>query len=107
MVDFVTVSFDGSNSVDFVESMAKQMSAALEFGDHGHLTADERVAFLWGFRYGLHNMMSLLDQASRRGEKEFGAMSRIFSEAIDAWDLKMKPEIAMMIPTGNPDKETP
>jgi hypothetical protein len=106
-IKIVTLSFDGSDSVQFVDNIATHLAEVMEFGDHGTLNEDERAAFVWGFRYGIYNMISLLEQAGRRGNKEFVSMSRIFTEAMDTWDLKGAPEIAAMFPVVDPDKETP
>jgi hypothetical protein len=105
--DDVRVEYNSDeNAGDFLDAMAKTLAESLKFGNHGPLSVNEQTAFLWGFRYGIHQMNALLSQASGKDEKTFYMIADIMTNAVKEWQLKATAQIAAVIPLGKPAKET-
>jgi hypothetical protein len=107
MNDDVHVEFNADeNAGAFLDSIAKTLAESLKFGNHGKLTESEQTAFIWGFRYGIHQMNALLSQASDRDKKTFTMICDIMTNASAQWQLKATAQIAAVISLGKPPNET-
>lgn len=93
-IEDVHLRFSGENGTDFIESMITTIADSLVFENHGSLSDDEKMAFRWGFRYGVHNILGLLDQAHDKSPEAFHVVGKILEEAVAAWDIKMCAKLA-------------
>jgi hypothetical protein len=107
MNDDVHVEYNADkNASDFLDAMAKALAESLKFANHGPLTESEQTAFLWGFRYGIHQINALLQQASGRDEKTFIMICEIMTHATAEWRLKATAQIAAVIPLDRTHNKT-
>lgn len=106
MNDDVHVVYDSTEDAgEFLDKMADTIAKSLSFNGHGMLTHDEQTAFVWGFRYGIHQMNALLSQAAGGDEKTFIMIADVMTKAVAEWRLKVTARIALALPLGgDPDE---
>jgi hypothetical protein len=90
----------------FLDRLGDTIAKAVIF-DKGKLSPDERTAFVWGFRYGIHQMHTLLSDASKLEDEEMiEKLTKIMDDAENVWDLPITAHISAMIPLGkSPDEK--
>jgi hypothetical protein len=79
--------FGGNNGAEFMENLGRLLAEKLEFSEHGKLTESEQIAFMWGFRHGIHQMHSLTKSAAMEGASTLSTIMEIFDEAVAVWAL--------------------
>jgi hypothetical protein len=77
----------GTNGGDFFDELARALAQHVTFENHGTLSDDERAAFLWGFRHGVHHLRGLLIGAESESPAALRIIRRIVDEAVCTWEL--------------------
>jgi hypothetical protein len=93
--------FSGESGDEFFDNLARALARHLKFENHGTLSDDERTAFLWGFRHGVHHLLGLLRGAVAESPQAFDVIMRVTDEACTEWNLTTHSELrtASVLPT--------
>ncbi len=85
--DTERVAFEAETANEFLDQLAVTLSGRVQYTGHGALSEDERKAFVWGFRNGIHHMRGLMAEASAEGQATLSAVMHMIDEACDTWAI--------------------